>query len=202
MNDARYNIKERELEKVDQTQAHRYISRFEHTALPPPSHRRIFTNSSTQDFPHREPPLRIWANTTRSTQLLSQQYNLYTRGKAQHKSPLHLEGWALNQTKITSHLRDSNSITSHQREANTTPTITSSLRGISTQSPLTRGISQRKEGLQHLVVSTNHKPIFLTKTRSYRQDRYDKLKCEKIKCLKQRKTIEKISKQILKSSLT
>jgi len=25
----------------------------------PPSHRRIFTNSSTQDFPHREPLLRI-----------------------------------------------------------------------------------------------------------------------------------------------
>ena len=26
----------------------------------PPSHRRIFTKSSTHDFPHREPPLRIW----------------------------------------------------------------------------------------------------------------------------------------------
>ena len=31
-----------------------------HSSMPPPSHRRIFTNSSTQDFLHREPPLRIW----------------------------------------------------------------------------------------------------------------------------------------------
>ena len=26
----------------------------------PLSHRRIFTKASTQDFPHWEPPLRIW----------------------------------------------------------------------------------------------------------------------------------------------
>jgi len=42
-----------------------------------PSHRSISTISSTQDFPHREPPLRIWVPLriwliqTGSTQLLS-----------------------------------------------------------------------------------------------------------------------------------
>ena len=44
-----------------------------HCATSPPSHRRISTISSTQDFLHREPPLRILSNTiTESTQLLSQ----------------------------------------------------------------------------------------------------------------------------------
>ena len=65
-----HKIREREsLEIVDQTQMSRYVSRF--GLYVPPSHRRISTNSSTQDFPHREPPLRIWANITRSIQLLS-----------------------------------------------------------------------------------------------------------------------------------
>ena len=46
----------------------------------PPSHRRIFTNSSTLDFSHREPPLRIWVNTTwEYTTPLSNKYNLYTQ---------------------------------------------------------------------------------------------------------------------------
>ena len=51
-----------------------------HSSTSPLSRRRIFTNSSTQDFPHREPPLKILGNTiTGSTQLLSQiQHNLYT----------------------------------------------------------------------------------------------------------------------------
>ena len=42
MNDARYNIKERELEKVDQTQTHGYVSRFEHTTLHPRLHTEGF----------------------------------------------------------------------------------------------------------------------------------------------------------------
>jgi len=37
----------------------------------PPSHRRISSIASTQDFPHREPLLRIWVIQTWSTQLLS-----------------------------------------------------------------------------------------------------------------------------------
>ena len=102
-----------------------------HCSTSPPSHRRISTNSSTQDFPHREPPLRIWANTIWSTQLLSQQNTTSTlRGKAQ------------NQTRSTSHKRDN--AQSHNS------TIASLLRGIPIQlpqSPLTRGIStsQRNE---------------------------------------------------------
>ena len=31
-----------------------------HSSTSPPSQRRISTNLSTQDFQHREPPLRIW----------------------------------------------------------------------------------------------------------------------------------------------
>ena len=47
----------------------------------PPSYRRIFTIASTQDFPHREPPLRIWANTTwEYTTPLSIKYNLSLEG--------------------------------------------------------------------------------------------------------------------------
>ena len=66
-----------------------------------PSHRRISTNSSRLDFPHREPPLWIWViQAWEYTTPLSNKYNFYTRGKAQHKSPLHLEGWALSQTQI------------------------------------------------------------------------------------------------------
>ena len=49
----------------------------------PPSHRRISTIASTQDFPHMEPPLRIWVNTIGSTQLLSQPIQPLARGKAQ-----------------------------------------------------------------------------------------------------------------------
>ena len=76
-----------------------------HCSTFPPSHRRIFTILSAQDFPHKEPPLRIWQIQTRSIQLLSPTNNLYTRGKAQQLSPLYLEEWALSQTTITSTLR-------------------------------------------------------------------------------------------------
>jgi len=66
-----------------------------HCSTSPPSHRRISTISSTQDFPHREPPLRIWVNTTGSTQLLSQlqtpPLHLEARHKATQTPPLHLE---------------------------------------------------------------------------------------------------------------
>ena len=50
-----------------------------HSSTSPPSHRRISTNSSTQDFSHREPPLRIWGNYNwEYTTPLSIKYNLYT----------------------------------------------------------------------------------------------------------------------------
>ena len=50
----------------------------------PPSHRKIYTISSTQDFPHREPPLRIWANTIWEYIIpLSPNTTSTLRGKAQ-----------------------------------------------------------------------------------------------------------------------
>ena len=72
-----------------------------HSSTSPPLHRRIFTNSSTQDFPHRELPLRILGNTiTGSTQLLSQiQHNLYTQRlgtKLLKHNHLTLEGFQHN----------------------------------------------------------------------------------------------------------
>ena len=96
----------------------------------PPSLRRIFTIASTHDFPYREPPLRIWVIQTRSTQLLSQPIQPLTRGKAQHKSRLHLDGWALRQTTINLSLEGLGSkptpttITSHLRDSNSISTIT------------------------------------------------------------------------------
>ena len=142
-----------------------------------PSHRRISTNSSTQDFPHREPPLRIWVNITGSTQLLSQIQPL-TRGNAQLKSPLHLKGQALSQTTnqpLTGGIRlkvntNNNHLTLEGFPLNLhnhlsleggiqiplpqspltrgISTLSPLTRGISTLSPLTRGISQSMEGLQ------------------------------------------------------
>ena len=75
----------------------------------PPSHRRIFTIASTQDFPHREPPLRIWVIQTGSTQLLSQPIQ-----------PLHLEARHNNYhlyTQRDGHLTKQQS-TYHQRDTN------------------------------------------------------------------------------------
>ena len=66
-----------------------------HSSTSPPSHRRIFTNSSTQDFSHREPLLRIWVNTNwEYTAPLSQPIQPLTKGKAlsQHKINLTNEG--------------------------------------------------------------------------------------------------------------
>ena len=114
-----------------------------HCSTSPPSHKRIFTISSTQDFPHREPPLRIWViQLLEYTTPLSNTNNLYTRlgTKPTQDQPL-TRGIRLkaNNTTITSTLRG---ITIKPPQSPLT-------RGISTQppqSPLTRGISQNKEG--------------------------------------------------------
>ena len=111
------NVRERELEKVDQTQTTRYVSRFEHTALLRP---RLHTEEFSLTRPHRTSHTRnlhwgFGANTIGSTQLLSQpiQHPLEARHKQITST---LRGMALSQTTITSHW------------------------GISTQSPpLTRG---------------------------------------------------------------
>ena len=77
--------RERELEIVDQSQITKYVSRFEQLLYVPPSHRRISTITSTQDFPHREPPLRIWVIQLWSTQLLSPTNTTSTQ-EARHNS--------------------------------------------------------------------------------------------------------------------
>ena len=56
---------------MDQSQTQDLLRDSSHCSMSPPSHRMISIISSTQDFPHREPPLRIWVMQTRSTQLLS-----------------------------------------------------------------------------------------------------------------------------------
>ena len=93
---------------MDQSQTPTYVSRFESLLYIPAFTQKDFHYTSTQDVPHREPPLRIWVNTTLEyTTPLSNNNNLYTRGKPQQQSPLHLEGWALSQTTtITFTLRE------------------------------------------------------------------------------------------------
>ena len=55
------DVREREsLEIVDQTQTPRYILRFEPLLYVPAFTQKDFHYMSTQDLPHREPPLRIW----------------------------------------------------------------------------------------------------------------------------------------------
>ena len=111
--DSMHKVKERVRESGSNTNTEICFEVRAHRSTSPPSHRRISTNSSTQDFSHREPPLRIWGNYNWEYTTLSTNTTSLTRGKAQLKSHLHLEGYVLSQTKITSHLRDSNSITSH-----------------------------------------------------------------------------------------
>ena len=76
--------RERELEKVDQSQTHGYVLRFEHTSLRPRLHTEGFSLSS----PHRTSHTGNlhWGYGQLqfgSTQLLSQQYNLSL--EARHK---------------------------------------------------------------------------------------------------------------------
>ena len=56
---------------MNHTQTQRYVSRFEPLVYVSTFTQKDFTISSTQDFSHRESPVRIWVNTIRSTQLLS-----------------------------------------------------------------------------------------------------------------------------------
>ena len=99
-----HNMRERERERVQrQWIKHKHQDMFRgssHCSTFPPSHRRIFTISSTQDFPHREPPLRIWTNTIRSTQLLSPTNTTSTQEARHNNNHLSLEGYALSQTTI------------------------------------------------------------------------------------------------------
>ena len=123
----------------------------------PPSHRKIFTNSSTQDFPYREAPLRIWIiQAQKYTAPLSNKYNLSL--EARHKA----------NTRSISQMRDR--AQSHNNDhpltrGILTNSITSTLRGIITIQCTTsftlRGQSAKLRAngwIQLLVVLTNHKP--------------------------------------------
>jgi len=92
--DAMHNIREREsLEKVDQTQTPRYVLRFEHTALRPRHHTEGFSLTRPHRTSHTGNLHKGFGQIQlRSIQLLSPTIQPLTRGKAQNKSPLHLEG--------------------------------------------------------------------------------------------------------------
>ena len=153
--DAMLKVKERELEKVDQSHTHGYVSRFEHTegfsrTCP---HRTPTQGTSTEDlgqYNNRECTTPL-SNTT-------QPLHLEARHKATNINHLTQEGQALSQHKsISSHLRDSNTIsTFHQRELNTTSIITSHLRDINSITSHQRNIT-KMEGY-NLVVYLNDKP--------------------------------------------
>ena len=104
------DIKEREsLEIVDQSQTQRYVSRFEPLLHVPVFTQKDFYYNVHTGFPTQETSTEDLSKYNQEcTTLLSNKHNLYTRGKAQQQSPLHLEGWALSQTTITSHQRDKN----------------------------------------------------------------------------------------------
>ena len=55
-----HKVKERVRESGSNANTEIYFEVRAHRSMSPPSHRRISTNSSTQDFPHREPPLMIF----------------------------------------------------------------------------------------------------------------------------------------------
>ena len=86
---------------MDQSQITRYVSRFEPLLYAPAFTQKDFyyiihTGLPTQGTSTEDLGNTIWEYTTP----LSNKHNLYTRGKAQQLSPLHLEGRALSQNKI------------------------------------------------------------------------------------------------------
>ena len=99
--------KRESLEIVNQSQTPRYVSRFEPLLYVPAFiqkdfHYSVHTGLPTQGASTEDLGKYNYEYTTP----LSNKHNLYTRGKAQQQSPLHLEGWALSQIIITSHKRD------------------------------------------------------------------------------------------------
>ena len=77
-----HKVIERELEKVDQSQTHGYVSRFEHTALRP----RLHTEGFPLTWPHKTPTHGT------STEDLGQYNNQeYTTPLSITTQPLHLE---------------------------------------------------------------------------------------------------------------
>ena len=134
-----------------------------HCSTSPPSHRRIFTISSTQDFPHREPPLRIQANITRSTQLLSQ--TIQPLHKRQDTTTIisHQRDQALSQTTINLTLQGLGSKSTLQPQS---PLHLEGYQIQPSQSTLTRGITTIQRRFITLGDHKDHKQILSHKTRS------------------------------------
>ena len=159
------DIKERESKGQWIKRKHQDIFRgSNHCSTSPPSHRRISTKASTQDFPHREPPLRIWVIQTQSTQLHSQTTTSTKRQDTKpHKINLSIEGQSTkpNNNYLTLEGQAQSQINHNhlytQRDINTAKLLHNHL--------YTRGITTKpnKRRLQLLVISTNHKQIFLKK---------------------------------------
>ena len=96
--------KRESLEIVNQSLTPRYVSRFEPLLYVPAFTQKDFRYIVYAGLPTQGTSTEDLGNTTLEyTTPLSTNNNLYTRGKAQHKSPLHLEGLTLNLTMITSH---------------------------------------------------------------------------------------------------
>ena len=133
-----------------------------HSSTSPPSLRRIFTISSTQDFPHREPPLRIWGKYNQEyTTPLSTNTTSTLRGKAQPtQNHLTLEGLG---TKPNNNLHFSLEGAKHNLHLSlegAKHNLHLSLEGVnhhSNNQPLHKRDITNKEGLQ-LGDFHNHKP--------------------------------------------
>jgi len=84
--------REREsLEIVDQSQTQRYVSRFEPLLYIPAFTQKDFHYIVHTGLPTQGTSTEDLGNTTlQYTTPLSNKHNLYTRGKAQQRSPLHL----------------------------------------------------------------------------------------------------------------
>ena len=132
-----------------------------HCSTSPPSHRRISTISSTKGLPTQGTSTEDLGNTNLEyTTPLSTNNNLYTRGKAQQQSPLHLEGYQHN---LHNHL--------YTRGITTSP----NKRRFTTLGGLTKPQTNFSHKTTNQFFSQNKDP----------KDRIDRqLKCEKIKSLK------------------
>ena len=162
----------RELEIVDQTQTQRYVSRFEHTALRP----RLHTEGFLLTRPHRTSHTgnlhwRFEQIQLGSTQFLSHQIQPLTRGKAQHKALLHLEGYTLSQNNnqpLTRGIRlkantNNNRLTLERLQHNLHNHL--SLEGYQHNHLSLEGYHKEWK-ITTLGGINNHKLIFLTKIRS------------------------------------
>ena len=146
---------------MDQTLTHRYVLRFEHTAL----HPRLHTEGFSLTCPHRTPTqgtsLRIWGNYNMEyTTPLSTKITSTLRGNAQPKHHLTQEGQALSH-KTNNHLTlegfQHNLHLSLEGAKHQTPPLTRGANHHSKINLYTRGIPQiRRVNNQVITKTTNN----------------------------------------------